>query len=183
MDDKTNSESKGKADKKVKSDNKAKPSSKEKSDDKAKSEDRANNSEDKAKSVDRGKSEDTVKSAQDATGKPVDGQAASSDSGAKAAGAPGNDVKSPPAEAPAASPVEDATPTPGANAADVKGKPAAAASVFSDAVYTCDRQYAIVLAQLMTNNERERVYAWIERSDTMGSPPNLPQKKKKKQRK
>jgi len=62
--------------------------------------------------------------------------------------------------------------TAGTSAADAlqSGRPSTAAaldnlpSVFSDAVYACDRQYAIVLAQLMSNNEREKVYAWIERS-------------------
>lgn len=36
-------------------------------------------------------------------------------------------------------------------------------SVFSDESYACDRQYAIVLAQLMSVKERDKVYKWIER--------------------
>lgn len=36
-------------------------------------------------------------------------------------------------------------------------------SVFSDETYACDRDYAIVLAQLMSNKDREKVYKWIER--------------------
>ncbi|KAL5237904.1 hypothetical protein ACI65C_005314 [Semiaphis heraclei] len=40
-------------------------------------------------------------------------------------------------------------------------------TVFSDESYACDRQYAIVLAQLMSVKERAKVYTWIERMDTM----------------
>jgi len=36
-------------------------------------------------------------------------------------------------------------------------------TVFSDESYACDRQYAIVLAQLMSVKERAKVYTWIER--------------------
>lgn len=36
-------------------------------------------------------------------------------------------------------------------------------SVFANAAYACDRQYAIVLAQLMAPKDREKVYSWIER--------------------
>ncbi|XP_060855659.1 uncharacterized protein LOC132933382 [Metopolophium dirhodum] len=40
-------------------------------------------------------------------------------------------------------------------------------TVFSDESYACDRQYAIVLAQLVSVKERVKVYTWIERMDTM----------------
>ncbi|XP_050426761.1 uncharacterized protein LOC126837063 [Adelges cooleyi] len=43
----------------------------------------------------------------------------------------------------------------------------AAVSPFSKEAYVCDRQYAIVLAQLISVNEREKVYKWIERLDKM----------------
>jgi len=36
-------------------------------------------------------------------------------------------------------------------------------TVFSDESYACDRQYAIVLAQLVSVKERVKVYTWIER--------------------
>lgn len=36
-------------------------------------------------------------------------------------------------------------------------------SAFSDEAYSCDRDYAIMLAQLMANKDREKVYKWIER--------------------
>lgn len=36
-------------------------------------------------------------------------------------------------------------------------------SDFSDEMYACNRDYAIVLAQLMSNKDREKVYKWIER--------------------
>lgn len=36
-------------------------------------------------------------------------------------------------------------------------------STFSNEVYVCDRQFAIALAQLITVNEREHVYKWLER--------------------
>lgn len=36
-------------------------------------------------------------------------------------------------------------------------------SAFSDETYACDRDYAIVLAQLMSNKDRDKVYKWIER--------------------
>lgn len=36
-------------------------------------------------------------------------------------------------------------------------------SVFSNEAYVCDRQYAIVLAQLIALKDREKVYKWIER--------------------
>lgn len=36
-------------------------------------------------------------------------------------------------------------------------------SELSNEVYNCDRQYAIVLAQLMSNKDREKVYKWLER--------------------
>lgn len=38
-------------------------------------------------------------------------------------------------------------------------------SVFSNEAYLCDRQYAIVLAQLISLKDREKVYKWIERLD------------------
>lgn len=65
------------------------------------------------------------------------------------------------AEASADAPPQSASDGGSPSTAATQDKPS---SVFSDAVYACDRQYAIVLAQLMTNNEREKVYAWIERS-------------------
>ncbi|XP_025191030.1 uncharacterized protein LOC112591430 [Melanaphis sacchari] len=40
-------------------------------------------------------------------------------------------------------------------------------TAFSDESYACDRQYAIVLAQLMSVKERNKVYTWIDRIDTM----------------
>ncbi|XP_026819921.1 uncharacterized protein LOC113558626 [Rhopalosiphum maidis] len=40
-------------------------------------------------------------------------------------------------------------------------------TAFSDESYACDRQYAIVLAQLMSVKERDKVYTWIDRIDTM----------------
>jgi len=36
-------------------------------------------------------------------------------------------------------------------------------TAFSDESYACDRQYAIVLAQLMSVKERDKVYTWIDR--------------------
>lgn len=36
-------------------------------------------------------------------------------------------------------------------------------SELSNEVYNCDRQYAIVLAQLMAIKDREKVYKWLER--------------------
>lgn len=45
-------------------------------------------------------------------------------------------------------------------------KPAVAvepSSEFSDDAYQCDRQYAIVLAQLMSKKYRLKIYKWIER--------------------
>jgi len=36
-------------------------------------------------------------------------------------------------------------------------------SVFSNESYANDRQYAIVLAQLIEKQHREKVYKWIER--------------------
>lgn len=36
-------------------------------------------------------------------------------------------------------------------------------SEFSDDAYQCDRQYAIVLAQLMSKKYRLKVYKWIEK--------------------
>lgn len=38
-------------------------------------------------------------------------------------------------------------------------------TLFSDEAYACDRQYAIVLAQLISIGDREKVYKWIERYD------------------
>lgn len=36
-------------------------------------------------------------------------------------------------------------------------------SLFSDEAYACDRQYVIVLAQLISISDRIKIYKWIER--------------------
>lgn len=72
--------------------------------------------------------------------------------------APEDGVESLNADEPAASTANVATSV-------VTVKPAAdePLSVFSNAAYACDRQYAIVLAQLMNTKDREKTYTWIGR--------------------
>jgi len=64
-------------------------------------------------------------------------------------------------------PVENASPKQSSPTVDLgEKKPALAVeplTVFSDESYACDRQYAIVLAQLVSVKERVKVYTWIER--------------------
>ncbi|XP_022174080.1 uncharacterized protein LOC111036378 [Myzus persicae] len=70
-----------------------------------------------------------------------------------------------------APPAEDTTPkeSPPTVEEAVEKKPVEVEplTVFSDESYVCDRQYAIVLAQLMSVKERVKVYTWIQRMDTM----------------
>lgn len=58
-------------------------------------------------------------------------------------------------------PVEDEKPSDDAVAAVASAEEQSA--VFSEESYVCDRQYAIVLAQLMAVKEREKVYRWIDK--------------------
>lgn len=63
-------------------------------------------------------------------------------------------------------PAENATPKQSSPTDDLgEKKPLAVEplTVFSDESYACDRQYAIVLAQLVSVKERAKVYTWIER--------------------
>jgi len=63
-------------------------------------------------------------------------------------------------------PPEDTSPkqsSPTVNLGEKKPLAAEPLTVFSDESYACDRQYAIVLAQLVSVKERVKVYTWIER--------------------
>lgn len=71
---------------------------------------------------------------------------------------PEEGVESPNADEPAAP-----TASVAASVDAAKPAPDEPLSVFSNAAYACDRQYAIVLAQLMTTKDREKTYTWIGR--------------------
>lgn len=75
---------------------------------------------------------------------------------------PGDSVESPNADEPAASTASVAA---SVATTTTTAKPTAEEppSVFSNAAYACDRQYAIVLAQLMNTKDREKTYTWIRR--------------------